>query len=250
MCSAGTAVSWIDRYRAGAHREVWREMTDAGPALRDDAEAWKDATEVVRETLRRVRDNIRLLHGTLASAGYRFACGDLALQAPSPDVRERLDEIERVVGPIPLLLKVWLEEVGSVNLIGTLPSWRFEYTDALVVECWIADVIDDHRDRQAFGWYEMAGTASYPLPLSPDYLHKVDVSGGPPYSIGLPNLGVDALWQDDALHPQTLFVDYLRSARLDWGGFPGWSRREPQWAAPQEPLPGVLTELAAEFERF
>jgi hypothetical protein len=225
-------------------------MVDAGPALRDDADRWEDATAVVDETLRRVRDNIALLHGTLTSAGYRFACGDLALQAPQADIRERLEEIEDVIGPIPLLLKVWLQEVGSVNFTGTLPAWRFEATDALVVECWIDDVLDDHRDRRETGWYELAGTTVFPLPLAPDSSHKIDVSGGAPYSIGLPNAGVDALWDGDPLHPQTLFVDYLRSALLEWGGFPGWGRREPEWAAPQEPWPQLLADLAAEFERF
>lgn len=245
--AAGT---WIDRYRAGEHRAVWQEMTGAGPALRDNREGWDDATAVVRETLRRVRDNITLLHGTLTSAGYRFARGDLALQAPQADVRERLDEIERVIGPVPLLLKVWLQEVGGVDLTGTLPSWQFEFTDAFVVDCWIDDVIDDHRDRQDAGWYEMAGETQFPLPLAPDYLHKVNASGAAPYAIGLPNAGVDALWEGDELHSETLFINYLRSALLNWGGFPGWARREPDWAAPQEPWPPLLAEVVEELERF
>ena len=243
-------MSWIDRYRAGAYRDVWREMIDAGPWLRDRPQEWEDATAVVRETLRRVRSNVQQLHAALSSAGYRFACGDQALQAPPIDIDERLQAIERAIGPIPLLLDVWLLDIGGVNLTGTHPSWQFEFTDALVVESLIDEVVDEHRDREKTGWYELAGATRFPLALSPDYKHKADVSGGAPYSIGLPNPGVDAYWEGDTLHPQMWFIDYLRTTLLDWGGFPGWGRREPDWAAPQEPWPDALAELAANFERF
>jgi hypothetical protein len=46
------------------------------------------------------------------------------------------------------------------------------------------------------------------------------------------------------------FVEYLRSALLRWGGFPGWARHEPEFAAPAEPWPPLLEQLAETFERF
>lgn len=53
----------------------------------------------------------------------------------------------------------------------------------------------------------------------------------------------------DGLH-ETTFVEYLRSALLDWGGFPGWARLEPEWATAGEPFPMRLIELSREFVRF
>lgn len=242
--------NWTDRYLAGECREVWREMTQAGPALRDDPTRWGDAEEVARETVRRARSNIAQIHELLTAEGYQFARGENALRPPAPDVHEQLSEIEHAIGEIPLSLKVWLEDVGSVDLTGSHPSWEFEYTDPLVVDCQLDEVVEEHRDREETGWYATAGTTLFPLSLSPDYMHKADVSGGPPYFVGLPNRSVDALWENDTLHPQTLFVDYLRSALLEWGGFPGWARREPDFARPNQPFPEALRRLAADLERF
>jgi hypothetical protein len=226
-------------------------MGDVGARLRDDAKAWQDAVEVAHETMRRVRQNVERLHEALSAEGYRFASGDRALVAPAAGVREQLDDVERVMGPIPLAVRVWLEEVGGVNLSGTHPAWQFDYTDAFVVqlEYPIDEIVEEYEDRRATGWFTLAKTDRFPLSLAPDYLHKADVSGSAPYAVGVPDAGVDAPWLRDDLH-RCSFVEYLRIALLQWGGFPGWARREPDWASPTEPWPRSLAELAAGFERF
>jgi hypothetical protein len=243
-------MSWVARYRAGDCEGVWRELVAAGPALRDDGGGWKEATEVAGELIGRAGRNVRRLHQALAQSGYSFDLGDAALTPPQPDIDERIAEVERTVGPMPLAVRVWLQEIGNVNLTGSHPLWGFQYGDPLVVECAIDDVVEEYEDRKHVGWFELAGTDRFPLSLAPDYLHKSDVSGGAPYGINLPAPAVDALWDNDALHQGLTFVEYLRSALLRWGGFPGWARHEPEFAAPAEPWPPLLEQLAETFERF
>jgi len=71
-----------------------------------------------------------------------------------------------------------------------------------------------------------------------------------PYGIDLPDGGADAPWRNDDLHAGATFVGYLRAALLDWAGFPGWARREPEFARPRQPFPDELQRLAAGLERF
>jgi hypothetical protein len=245
----GAVMSWADEYRAGDHEGVWRKLTELGPGLRQDCAAWDDATEVARETMRHVRANVERLHAALLEDGYRFDRPDDALVAPAADAHDRLDQVERVVGPLPLSLRGWFEVVGSVNFVGVHPEWDFEYADPLVVDCPIDHIVREYEEREASGWFEEEDTDRFPLDLAPDYLHKADVSGGAPYSIWVPDAAADARWEFDDLH-ETAFVGYLRSALLDWGGFPGWARRVPAWAAPTEPWPPLLADLTARFERF
>jgi hypothetical protein len=46
----------------------------------------------------------------------------LVVQPPSPEVQDQLRELERLVGPIPLSLTAWYEEVGAVNFVGIPPE--------------------------------------------------------------------------------------------------------------------------------
>jgi hypothetical protein len=103
----GAVMSWADEYRAGDHEGVWRKLTELGPGLRQDCAAWDDATEVARETMRHVRANVERLHAALLEDGYRFDRPDDALVAPAADAHDRLDQVERVVGPLPLSLRGW-----------------------------------------------------------------------------------------------------------------------------------------------
>jgi hypothetical protein len=65
--------------------------------------------------------------------------------------------------------------------------------------------------------------ALFSLAFAPDVYHKVNVSGGTPYAIILPNAGADALIE--IYGKQSYFVDYLREC-FKWGGFPGFGDKE------------------------
>ena len=59
------------------------------------------------------------------------------------------------------------------------------------------------------------------LDLAPDYFHKANISGGDPYGVELPFLGVDPIFSEEA-HGLP-FVDYLRLS-FRWGAFPRLER--------------------------
>jgi len=82
-------------------------------------------------------------------------------------------------------------------------------------------------------YYGATEVGPFRLPVAPDIYHKDNVSGGPPYSLILPNSAVDGYLQEE--WHQTTFVDYLRIV-FQSGGFPGFEQ------GPQ-PLPPKLVAL-------
>jgi hypothetical protein len=175
--------------------------------------------------MERVRATVERLHDALRDEGYVFARPDRALLPPADDVEDAIGAVEEEIGPVPLAITAWAREVGSVDFIGTHPAWDVEEADPFCVDTayGLADVLEVHRDWTEMGWYERGGLTTVRLDLSPDRLHKANVSGGSPYGVALPDASVDPVWCNDDLHPATTFVDYLRSALLRSGGFPAWS---------------------------
>ena len=218
-------------------------MTGLGSGLRSDPEDVKDARAVARETMRRARANVELLIERLPTLGFVFEEATPFVPAP-PGVADELDALEARIGLMPLSLRVWFEEVGMVSLNGRHEGWSFDYPDPLVVDAptdFIASEHDVWQDELGTEW-ELRPV--FEIGLAPDYLHKANVSGGPPYGVEVPNEGADGLllWEPH----QTTFCNYLRIA-FRMGGMPGW-QREPalldDWALPSDPPPAELLELA------
>jgi hypothetical protein len=69
-----------ERYLAGAHEEVWNELTALGPGVRHEF-YYEDAVAVARETMRRVRHNVDLLFPRLHELGYEFRSEKRALES-------------------------------------------------------------------------------------------------------------------------------------------------------------------------
>jgi hypothetical protein len=208
----------LRRYDAGEREAVWAEVAAAGPDT-------PDAEAVARRLMERVRFNVERLHDALLDEGYVFARPDRTLVPPADDVEDAIARVEDDIGPLPLALRAWALEVGSVDFVGSHPEWDVEEADPFCVDMahGLADVVQLHRDWTEMGWYERWGLTTVRLDLSPDRLHKADVSGGSPYGVELPDPSVDPVWQNDELHPDATFVGYLRSALLRSGGFPAWS---------------------------
>jgi hypothetical protein len=235
---------WMDRYQNGDRVDVWTEMTSLGTELR--SEDMPEAFVVVRETMRRVRQNVERLVELLPAIGYVFdeTIDEPVFEPPAPTIELQLDGLEARVGRLPMALRGWYEEVGRVNLAGRHPRWEYEYHDPLVVDAPVDFVLTEYD-----AWEEVRGTewdeGPFTVDLAPDYLHKANYSGGPPYALEVPNIGVDGLllWEPH----QTTFVNYLRIA-FRWGGCPGWSRGEGDgWARPTEPVPRALADVANEL---
>jgi hypothetical protein len=239
---------YLERYRAGECERVWAELLALGAGIRDEA-ILPDAVAVARETMRRCRENVERLAERLRALGYLFGSPGEAFVPPEADVLERIAEIEDRVGPIPLSLCAWYEIVGSVDFTGSHPNWTEglievhknpdESADERLI-CAYPDPLVVYPGRYTLAydeenWYREA----YRLDLAPDEYHKEDVSGGPPYTIRLPNPAVDAPLEHE--RHGTSFVDYLRTC-FRWGGFPGWER-----LADDNVRRAILAELAKDL---
>jgi len=205
----------LDRYRAGERARVWGELLALGAGIRGEL-ILPDAVAVARETMRRCRANIERLAERRRSMRYQFRNPDEVFVRPDVDVLVRIAEVESRVGPLPLSLCAWYQIVGSVDFTGSHPDWPEEltgaYPDPLVVHpsSYILGYDEENWHREEYG-----------LCIAPDGYHKEDVSGGPPYTIMLPNPAIDAPLEND--RHATTFVDYLRIC-VRWGAFPGWER--------------------------
>lgn len=227
--------TYLDRYLAGEHEQVWAELQALGARVRDEP-LFSDAFAVAHEAMRRVRRDIELLIPRLEALGYQFYAhpteyedGDPPrLGTPGEETRAQLDEIEREFGPLPISLRAFYEVVGAVNLVGEPPEegegWR-DGTDLdplLIYGLWTTyadwlEVRDDETQRAAYR----------PL-LFPDFLLKYDYGGVGPISIKAPSADMDAPLMFEGAEMGVvegkllLFVHYLRFAILERGGFPGW----------------------------
>jgi hypothetical protein len=235
--------TFVERYIGGEYRLVWAELLSFGAKVRQEP-LLSQAQEVARETMSRVAQNVVLLVPRLEVLGYTFAQPDYAFVPPEADVKQRLDTLERLTGPLPIALRAWCEMVGSVNFTGKHLDWADEddfetARDPLVVEP-LVGVFDEYVYWQwacSEGMYEGEEASKFPLPISPDEFVKAEISTGSSYEILVPNAAVDAPLRNE--WHETTFLNYLRIA-FRWGGFPGFERY-PEELRPVEAI-AYLTE--------
>jgi hypothetical protein len=227
----------LKRYTAGAFEPVWRELR-SHPHI--DGDFREEALEVATATMRRVAYNADLLADRLRARGWKaFMAEHTDLRTPpSPGDEVTFARIAETTGaPIPPSLLAFWKTVGGINWV-----WDYE-TDFDAPDLGLSFPLDDMDPPGDFTLVEMdplcvdppvgyphKGWASqklepdrdlvepFEIVLAADYLHKADVSGGPPYTIHIPFLGADPLVQDE--RHRLPFVDYLRLA-FAWAGFPG-----------------------------
>jgi hypothetical protein len=213
----GAPPTFLHRYWAGECEQVWAELLALGEGVREEA-ILGDALAVVGVTMDRCQENIVTLVERLVSMGYEFRYPEWAYVPPDDNALERIANLEASVGPIPLALCSWYESVGSVDLLGQHPGWSSEWQgDAGYPDPLLVLPSEDMLTYDEENWYRHR----YQLRLAPDDYHKEDVSGGPPYTIWLPNAAIDAPLEYE--WHKTTFVGYLREC-FRWGGFPGWAR--------------------------
>lgn len=232
-------MNYLERYRNGEYEQVWNDLQALSQAVRQEPH-YSLACEVAAETMRRVRRNCERLISRLRSAGYVFGVypdgsrgyyTQGALVPLSDSMRADLTSLEEQVGPLPLSLVAFWQEVGSVDFVGRHPSWPGGL-DPLVVyppEAALSDLDSEEG--------EVNGSVQIEASLAPDDLHKDNISGGSPYSVALPDPSADFLFLNE--RHNLLFVPYLRLAILRWGGFPGLDAQ----GASFEPLGGLVADL-------
>ncbi len=231
----------LQRYLDGRHEQEWAELIAVGAEWRDDEDLREEVVALAHETMRRVHHNVQVLRGRLPELGYRFANPDAVHVEPRAGISANLDNLERRIGTLPLALRVFFEMVGGVDLTGSHPDWGHPYPDPLVVDAPPEYIESEYEWQHEEGL--LTSAQPFQVPFAPDYLHKVDISGGPPYGIAVPNAGLDGLVLGD-IH-QTTFTNYLRIA-FRWAGFPGWSKR-PYRADERPAFPEALQSLSNEL---
>ena len=212
---------WLDRYLDGDCLETWVNLYGYGKQCREDPEfeEWDDVVAVVRETMRRARRNVERLVELLPPAGWQFRDPKNVHVPPLEGIETDLDALEGEIGRLPLSLRFWLEEVGTVSLAGTHEHWGHGLLDYLQVETSVLVIRREHSE-----WLGATGRGwrlPFRISVAPDYLHKHGVGGGTSYSLTAPDDDLDGfLWNE---YHQTTFVNYLRIA-FQWGGLLGWDR--------------------------
>lgn len=258
--------TYLDRYRAGAHEQVWAELVALGPAVRDEP-IYTDARAVAHETMRRVRHNIETLIPRLREISYQFGDDSAPVSEedrwhlvpvfapPAPQVATIIARLESQVGPLPLSLRAFYEVVGTVNLVGkatvTWGRWerdleRERGLDPLYVDG--AEALDD-----VVTWEDVYGGSTEEEDRGLDDSDGEDICDGHAYAL-LPHdcflvqiapdwdlkYGMSGCGGYEIAVPnpsadarlltewhRTTFVNYLRIC-FRWGGFPGWERIKPR----------------------
>jgi hypothetical protein len=108
---------YLERYQGGEHEAVWQELTSLGGRVRIEP-LLGEARAVAQETMRRARHNIERLVERLHQIGFQFQDPEAVFLPTTPQQLADLDALEHEIGPAPLSLRAWAEQVGTVNFMG------------------------------------------------------------------------------------------------------------------------------------
>jgi hypothetical protein len=227
----------VQRYRAGDYEAVWRDLMMLGPDVRKPA--YNSSLEAVaKETISRAKHNFELIVQRLHSLNYQFLDGYWHHPASKEELQD-LAACERAGLLIPAAVRIFVEEMNIVSLLGThpvlCPKGQVEIADPF----WLGYTAN-------FGWLlrtwregrTVTGTpcdpcviefALCPGPESKSQAMNDDLADFW-FSVHLPNAAADAILVGEP-EGRTL-VEYLRWS-FKWGGFPGW---EKQKARPEKEL--------------
>jgi hypothetical protein len=149
------------------------------------------------------------------------------LARPTNRTSQQLAKLEKMAGgSLPLSLRAWYEQVGSVSLLG-YPSTLHLDGDVSAGDPLMIASLDSMLREMKEEWDDRENSSSWWrdgkiwLPLAPDDDAK-DGDCGETYEMVIPNLCADGIFEDGN---KRTFVNYLRNA-FAFGGFPGWKRKK------------------------
>jgi len=211
----------LKRYLEGDTVAVYEEIERIGQkAFKKDN--LPDVKAVLTETMTRVAHNLDVIYAALVEEKYCFK-KDPRYDFTPPLLKPRwgtqfyIYRLERAVRPfghIPLSLKIFYRVVGACDF-----AWDYkveeeipwEGADPIQLDS-IADLLAETRQMEPPEDSDPIG-----IPISADYYHKDNISGGPPYSIELTERPqIDSRFLNE--EHETTFVNYLRIT-LDGCGF-------------------------------
>jgi hypothetical protein len=191
----------------------------------------RDAQNIARTIMQSARRNIELVISRLKSRGYEFIEPDRVHILPEPDVADWAAKFESQGIYLPIALQAWLQEVGTVNLMGTDKSWPCSgYSGFGQKEVWYADPLVVEVDKDLIysefeNWKSQCEeegiqeAGPFCIPFAPDDLHKANISGGLPYELCAAHPVLDPIVLNER-HCFS-FVAHIRHA-FSWAGFPGF----------------------------
>jgi hypothetical protein len=246
---------WFERYQQGFYQEVYDELLVMQEQVFEEP-VYREAVLVVRAMMSRVRSNIEILIPRLKTLGYQFVDGDWVrywekreqgkrlltaeqeveegelfriFRAPPPQTSSLLDELEQRAGRLPLSVKGWYEEVGSVNLIGMFPASAAREELSVALDPLLIVPVDFLMGQFPFStpeeWEEARdddGTIEVDLAVDADLKYNYSGSGG--YSIKAPCPAFDTTFDLIGYYESSpTFVNYLRTC-FQWSGMFGLSK--------------------------
>jgi len=276
--------SLIERYLAGEHEQVWREIDVEYIPLAeiyDQNYGWRvsvnDIDAVMHETFTRVARNVDLLIKRLRELGYQFECElpEYGEAAPprrpcSSEVFETIDTLrarykemsafQHGSDPFPRAIVRFSEIVGSVDLrqawngddrIDPILSALGDFDPLVVDPEYFANDAEEDRDI----WPTPIGGMGLIAEFAPSFEHKANVSGAENPHFFLPTDRHDPIVMAENI--QLTFTGYLRKM-FARGGFYGVSRKTRSSDLPlREVETGMylldhpaIAELATEMELF
>ena len=218
-----------ERYLSGETNSVYADIESMGYAA-FSKNTFPDIENVLNETFKRVAFNLDIIYHELVSVDYLFKKTfnfnfEKPLHKPLADTEQLLTKLEKSLRPfgyIPQSLKTFYRVVGGCNFgwdYDTNEDYIWTYADptqitsldALVSEFTDTDYLADLKD-------EFKEEGFIAIPISADFYHKDNTSGGPPYSLKLTKKpSIDAPFLNE--EHNTTFIDYLRIC-FDNCGFP------------------------------
>src|SRR5260221_7784501 len=120
---------YLERYNNGEHVAVWDELLSRGEEVMTEP-LYSEAWAVCYHTMSRLKENIEMLIDKLEDTGFQFGTypdhtkfhhyeGPLT-RAPG-DLKSKLEFVQSAGSPplvIPLSVRAFWQEIGSVNLVG------------------------------------------------------------------------------------------------------------------------------------
>jgi len=202
----------LEKYLNGDTILVYNEIERMGERA-FEKDNLQEVNAVLRETMNRVAFNLEVIYGALKEVNYCFNKNprydfEYPLLKPKEGVGSLIARLEKIIGGygyVPLSLKMFYEIVGSCNFTwdyDEIPHIPWEGADPIQIRP-ITDLLSeaeglDPDDDEPMG-----------LPVSADYYHKDNISGGPPYSIELtPQPQIDSQLINE--ENDTTFIKYLR----------------------------------------
>ncbi len=225
-------MNFYKRYLDGETIAVYDEIAQLDYNVLSKKEK-EDIHKVLTETFERVSFNLSVIYDELLRINYLFKTEctfhfQKPIHRPLKDTDLLLEKLNIAVasfGCIPLSLQYFYKLVGGVNFV-----WDFETSEKFLwdradpIQIYsldsVVEIVTGKYWKEEIQEYVNDESVGYAfIELSPDDLHKDNVSGGPAYAIKISKTQtVDSDFVNDP--NETSFINYLRIC-CEHCGFPG-----------------------------